>query len=61
MKILPWHRRHAVHVVSELPDDTDDALIVLKLAGELVADFLAEREEAKRPGTVVLIGGGECA
>lgn len=61
MKIQPWHRKHAVQMVCALPEDLDDALIVLKLAGELVTDFLAEPEEVKRPATVVLIGGNECA
>ncbi|MEY9177903.1 hypothetical protein [Bradyrhizobium elkanii] len=41
MKIQPWHRRHVIHVVSELPDDAEDALIVLRLATELVTDFLS--------------------
>jgi hypothetical protein len=40
-EILPWHRRHAVMLASQLPEDTLDALIVLRLATELVEGFLA--------------------
>ncbi|WP_420971531.1 hypothetical protein [Bradyrhizobium sp. B120] len=61
MKIQPWHRRQAINVAAALPENDEDALIVLKLAGELVTNFLAEPEEAKRPATIVLIGGNECA
>jgi hypothetical protein len=35
-----WQRRHAIHVVGELPDDPAEALIVLRLATELVEKFL---------------------
>ncbi|MCP1758041.1 hypothetical protein [Bradyrhizobium elkanii] len=62
MKIQPWHRRHVIHVVSELPDDAEDALIVLRLATELVTDFLSSVvEQPAKTATVVLIGGNECA
>jgi hypothetical protein len=37
-----WHRRHAVQVVASLPETTEDALLVLELAKQLVQDFLAE-------------------
>ena len=39
-----WHRRHAIHIASELPDQPEDALIVLRLATQLVTGFLAEPE-----------------
>jgi hypothetical protein len=35
-----WHRRHAIHIVSELPDDYQDAIAVLRLAIEVVEKFL---------------------
>jgi len=37
---LAWQRRHAIHIVSELPDDPQDALAVLQLAIEVVERFL---------------------
>jgi hypothetical protein len=36
-----WQRRHAVQIVAQLPEKTDDALAVLELARELVEGFLA--------------------
>jgi hypothetical protein len=39
----PWHRRHAIHIASELPDDPEDAIMVLKLAMEVVETFLREK------------------
>lgn len=35
-----WHRRHAIQIVAALPDETDDALIVLDLARQFVQNFL---------------------
>lgn len=35
-----WHRRHAIQVVAQLPEGTQDALAVLALARELVEGFL---------------------
>jgi hypothetical protein len=35
------HRRHAVQIVSALPESTEDALMVLDLARQLVEGFLA--------------------
>ncbi|SEB95084.1 hypothetical protein [Bradyrhizobium erythrophlei] len=62
MKVQPWHRRQAICVAAALPENDQDALIVLRLATELVTGFLAEREENEKPAsTVVLIGGRECA
>jgi hypothetical protein len=40
MKIETWHRRHALTLASQLPDDRDDALAVLDCVRELVATFL---------------------
>jgi hypothetical protein len=62
MKVENWHHRHAVMLASQLPERTEDALAVLRLATELVTDFLAEPEAAPKPApVVVLIGGNECA
>jgi hypothetical protein len=46
MKPENWHRRHAVMLASQLPEETEDALTVLRLATQLVKGFLAERDRA---------------
>ena len=48
-KIEPWHRRHAIQMAAALPNDIDDALIVLNLARQLVEAFLAEPEGDRKP------------
>ncbi len=37
-----WQRRHAIQIVAQLPEDTNDALAVLRFARELVEGFLSE-------------------
>jgi hypothetical protein len=37
-----WHRRHAIQIVAALPEDADDAIVVLDLARQLVNGFLRE-------------------
>jgi hypothetical protein len=51
---MPWHRRHAVHVVSELPDEREDVEIVLRLLQEIVSGFLYA-DEKPQPGKVLAI------
>lgn len=41
-----WQRRHAIHVVSQLPDDPQDALAVLRFAVEVVERFLVAPQVA---------------
>jgi hypothetical protein len=48
-----WHRRHAVMLASQLPECTDDALIILRLTAQLVTDFLTQPDEAQKPTPVV--------
>jgi hypothetical protein len=56
------HRRHAIQVVAGLPEEPEDALIVLRLATQLVTGFLAGPEPTQKPApVVVLIGGNEAA
>lgn len=50
-----WHRRHAVMLASQLPEKTEDALAVLRLATQLVTDFLAEPDEAPKAAPVFSI------
>lgn len=35
-----WHKRHALNVVSQLPENVCDALTILECAKELVENFL---------------------
>jgi Uma2 family endonuclease len=37
---LGWHRRHAIILAGQLPDNTADALLVLEATKELVETFL---------------------
>ncbi|MCU1293061.1 MAG: hypothetical protein JWP08_1911 [Bryobacterales bacterium] len=38
-----WHRRHAVQIAAQLPENPEDALIVLDLAKSLVEGFLKDQ------------------
>lgn len=44
-----WHRRQAIQIAAALPETRDDALIVLELARELVADFLCPSQRPETP------------
>jgi hypothetical protein len=59
MKIEAWHRRHAIQVAASLPETTEDALLVLELAKQLVEGFLSGGQ--KSAPVVALIGGNERA
>ena len=43
---IGWHRRHAIHIVSELPEEPQDALAVLRLAIEVVERFLVPQDRS---------------
>ncbi|WP_048756600.1 hypothetical protein [Afipia felis] len=55
-----WHRRHAIQIAAQLPEDAKDALIVLDLAKSLVETFLDDKEDqavlARR--SLVAVPGG---
>lgn len=40
------HRRHAIQVVAALPDDPQDALVVLRAAERIVRTYLVETPTA---------------
>ena len=40
-----WHRRHALQIATQLPEDTGDALLVLDFARQLVEKFLGARND----------------
>lgn len=44
-----WQRRLAIQIVSQLPEGTEDSLMVLGFARELVEGFLADRDQRPRP------------
>jgi hypothetical protein len=48
-----WHKRHALQVACSLPDSPEDGLIILRLATQLVTDFLMRSGEAQKPAPVV--------
>jgi hypothetical protein len=52
-----WHRRHAIQIACQLPEKTEDSLIILRLAMILVRGFLSEVEDkpAKASATVLRI------
>lgn len=50
---LPWHRRHALQIAMQLPEDTADALAVLEATRVLVASYLAE--DRRPDGLPVLV------
>jgi hypothetical protein len=56
MKIEPWHRRLAVQLASQLPDQIEDGRIILRLTTELLEDFLNEPETTKKLAPVITIG-----
>jgi hypothetical protein len=54
MKTEQWHRRHAIMIASQLPENAADALLVLGAARELVGPFLDPPiSKAKLPENVL--------
>jgi hypothetical protein len=54
MKEHNWHRRHALQLACQLPEDSEDALIVLRMATQFMTDFLAEPGPTKKPAPVLV-------
>jgi hypothetical protein len=44
----PWHRRHALTLASQLPENSADAMIVLEATMRLVREFISEPEPEKK-------------
>jgi hypothetical protein len=57
---LGWHRRHALVMAGQLPENTEDARLVLIALHELVDNFLAQSsfdaEESPRAANVLPFG-----
>lgn len=56
---LQWHRRHAITLASQLPDDTADQLLVIEAMKELVEHYLmaAPAGNEMAPGNVLPFAG----
>ena len=55
MKIEHWHRRHALSLAGQLPDDPGDALAVLDCVRELVVTFLYADTPDPAKATIVAL------
>ena len=57
---LAWHRRHALTLAGQLPENIEDARLVLEAVSELVEDFLSKSEAPQpvRAKNVVPFGSG---
>ena len=49
IKVEGWHRRHALHMASQLPENRVDALAVLECLKELLDGFLDPARAFSRP------------
>lgn len=52
---LAWHRRHALLLASQLPENTADAKLVLIAVTELVDTFMANApaDETEKPSNIL--------
>lgn len=52
---LAWHRRQAMLLASQLPENPDDAHLVVQAITELLETFLAQgpADQAARPSNVL--------
>ena len=41
--VLPWHRRHAMMLASQLPDNTADARLIMAAMTELLEHFMGDQ------------------
>jgi hypothetical protein len=51
---MGWHRRQAVQIAASLPENIEDARLVLKLTAELLNTFLAKEAQPLDREAVVL-------
>lgn len=57
---MMWHRRHALLLASQLPENHADADLVLQALRELLETFLSEaaEREPERPSNVLPFASG---
>lgn len=60
-KPLAWHRRHALNIAGQLPENVADARLVLQAVEELVEGFLNQAPDDERRAANVLPFGGVVA
>jgi hypothetical protein len=58
---LAWHRRHALVIAGQLPENTADAKLVLQAVQELVDDFLSKGREPEGPHAANVLPFGAVA
>ena len=49
MALEAWHKRQAIQVAAALPENREDALVVLELARDLVEGFLFGPQRVEAP------------
>jgi hypothetical protein len=54
--LLPWHRRHALMLASQLPENSADARLVIQAVTELLDTFMTDTADTDRPSNVVPFG-----
>jgi hypothetical protein len=54
--LLPWHRRHALMLASQLPENSADARLVIQAVTELLDTFMDDTADTDRPSNVVPFG-----
>jgi hypothetical protein len=59
MKTEAHHRMMALHLASQLPENADDAWLVLGLLSEIVDNFISERAADPKPASIVKLLKGD--
>jgi hypothetical protein len=57
--LLPWHRRQALMLASQLPENSADARLIIQAVTELLDTFMsdtADTADTDRPSNVVPFG-----
>ena len=52
MTELPWHRRHAVQIAAQLPENYEDAVAVLRATERFLHEYL--KDSPDKPPTPVV-------
>jgi hypothetical protein len=52
-----WHRRHAVQLASQLPDDPEDAALIIAAVRRLLDGFLTDEAVQKPLATLTVLRG----
>jgi hypothetical protein len=52
-----WHKRHAITLAGSLPDNPEDALLVIEAMRDLVENFIRQKPPGQLPENVRPIRG----